>query len=216
MAGGEGGWKIRDREVSGQQLRQADNACGADLPAFCSVSMFWGLVASSATICTNCVRAFWYCSNTEETDPVEVPCGPRRQPSRVPADLCHTLQHLPLAHGVTPASPGAGGRQLPRPLPPLGWYWDPFLCVHVSRATDSNRIQPPAKVVTSRPGWGRLVHSTNRLPRVAPAWGCEGVSWAGDCQETWSSTHRPRVAGVTPTGCRHHTQSRTTKHITTV
>jgi hypothetical protein len=26
--------------------------------------MFWGRVAASATACTNCTRAFWYCSNT--------------------------------------------------------------------------------------------------------------------------------------------------------
>lgn len=169
--GYQGTWKSRDSEVSdceSQQLRQVDNAWGADSPAFCSVSMFWGLVASSATICTNCVRAFWYCSNTKERDPVEVSCGPRRQPSRVPVCLCHTLQHLPLAHGAAPALSGAGAGQIPGPPPPLGRYWDPFLCVYVSRATDRNRMQRPAKVVTSRLGCGRLVHSITRLP-VAPA-----------------------------------------------
>ncbi|KAK2105246.1 hypothetical protein P7K49_014760 [Saguinus oedipus] len=35
--------------------------------------MFWGLVASSATICTNWVRAFWYCSNTEGERVVHLP-----------------------------------------------------------------------------------------------------------------------------------------------
>lgn len=118
-------WDIRDSKVSGpqsQQLRKEGNAWGADSPAFCSVSMFWGLVASSATICTNCVRAFWYCSNTEKRDPVEASYDPRRQPSRVPARLCHTLKHLPLAHGAAPASPSAGGRQIPGLLPLLGRY----------------------------------------------------------------------------------------------
>ena len=72
-------------------------------PAFCSVSMFWGLVASSATIWTNWVRAFWYCSNTVGRDTgwraPRAARGLRRPPSPVGAPG-PTLQHLPLTHGA--------------------------------------------------------------------------------------------------------------------
>lgn len=214
--GGRGPWRVRDSEVSDceSQMRQVDKAWGADSPAFCSVSMFWGLVASSATICTNCVRAFWYCSNTEERDPEEVSCGPRHQASRVPVRLCHTLQHLPLAHGAAPASSGAGGGQIPGPLPPLGRYWDPFLCVYVSRATDPNRMQPPAKVVTSRPGCGRLVQATTRLPRLSHSPGVVRVSLG------WATIRRNGPVHTDPEWLVWRLRvwaphSGTTKHITT-
>ena len=35
------------------------------IPAFWSVSIFWGREASSATVWTNVVLDFWYCSKTE-------------------------------------------------------------------------------------------------------------------------------------------------------
>lgn len=119
------------KSQAGHGLRQAGNTWDAGSPAFCSVSMFWGLVASSATICTNCVRAFWYCSNTEERDPVEPSRDPCLQRSRVPARPGHTLQHLPLAHGEA-GRPGAAGPQVTGPLPPPGLYQNPFLCVYLS------------------------------------------------------------------------------------
>lgn len=77
-------------------------------PAFCSVSMFWGLVACSATICTNRVRAFWYSSNTAERGEVEKYALGARPSGHLPT--APTLQHLPLAHGR-----GARVRS-PRPL----------------------------------------------------------------------------------------------------
>ena len=42
--------------------RRGRRSCST--PAFCKVSMFWGREARSATVCTKCVRDFWYCSNT--------------------------------------------------------------------------------------------------------------------------------------------------------
>lgn len=127
--------------------------------------MFWGLVASSATICTNCVLAFWYCSNTEERDPVEVSCGSRRQPSRVPVCLCHTLQHLPLAHGAAPASSGAGAGQIPGPPPPLGRTVP--LCIRLQ----GNRPQPDTTASKGRDVTARVRKGTlSPAYRVAPAW----------------------------------------------
>lgn len=38
----------------------------AVLPAFWSSSIFCGRFARSATVCTNCILAFWYCSKTAE------------------------------------------------------------------------------------------------------------------------------------------------------
>lgn len=67
-------------------------------PAFCRVSMFWGLVASSATICTNWVRAFWYCSNTAGRDPVE-----RAAPSS-PAPAARRRGARPGSYLAAPAS----------------------------------------------------------------------------------------------------------------
>ena len=80
-------------------------------PAFCSVSMFWGLVASSATIWTNWVRAFWYCSNTAGRGigwrAPRAALGLRRPPSPVGAPG-PTLQHLPLTHGARVSAPVTG------------------------------------------------------------------------------------------------------------
>lgn len=69
--------------------------------------MFWGLVASSATICTNWVRAFWYCSNTAGRDTVEgPPGGPQLPPPAVGAPAPGpTLHHLPLTHGARSSPP---------------------------------------------------------------------------------------------------------------
>ncbi len=40
-------------------------------PALCMGSMFCGRVASSATVCTNVTRSFWYFSNTCSTARVD-------------------------------------------------------------------------------------------------------------------------------------------------
>lgn len=126
--------------------------------------MFWGLVASSATICTKWVRAFWYCSNTAGRGRWggRARCPPSPPPRRPPGRPRPTLQHLPLTHGAA-----ARAR---RPLRAQGlvgrggdrrdaWASDgrrSSLCTRVSRATDRNRNaavsrQRPVPGVTSRP-----------------------------------------------------------------
>lgn len=129
--------------------------------------MFWGLVASSATICTNCVRAFWYCSNTADGThggaggpvPPRLPPPARRGAAR------------PGAHLATPAS-DSWRRQLAARGPSAPGLRDRrggdrgddsasdgsrfSLCTRVSRATDRNRNatvsrQRPVPGVTSRP-----------------------------------------------------------------
>lgn len=121
---------------------------GEGSPAFCSVSMFCGLVASSATICTNWVRAFWYCSNTAGRDTLERTArGPWAPPPPVGAPG-PTLQHLPLTHGALATNSAAPGSSAPglrvRGGGDRGDRSDSdgsqvSLCTRVSRATDRNR-----------------------------------------------------------------------------
>lgn len=117
-------------------------------PAFCSVSMFWGLVACSATICTNRVRAFWYSSNTGERGKVEQPPPsppslPRRHPVGAPVHSslpCSTWRWL-----MAPCV----GSTLRDPLAP-GW----LLCVPTLRG---NRPEPERSRPLATVGPGRDV-----------------------------------------------------------
>lgn len=99
--------------------------------------MFWGLVACSATICTNRVRAFWYSSNTGERGKVEqpppLPPIPTPAPSRRGArPQLPTLQHLALAHGAV------RGVHSPRPLGPRLTA----LCTHAPGQPTGTGTQP--------------------------------------------------------------------------
>lgn len=62
--------------------------------------MFCGLADSSATACTKCVRARWYCSNTAGGSAGAAGERPSARPAPAPPPRPRpTLQDLPLAHG---------------------------------------------------------------------------------------------------------------------
>lgn len=62
--------------------------------------MFCGLADSSATACTKCVRARWYCSNTAGGSAGAAGERPSARPAPTPPPRPRpTLQDLPLAHG---------------------------------------------------------------------------------------------------------------------
>ena len=63
-----------------------------DKPAFCSVSMFCGFVACSATVWTNVVLAFWYCSKTETLG-----SGQRLLTKNIPLPILPYLEELVLS-----------------------------------------------------------------------------------------------------------------------
>ena len=181
--------------------RGATRGQGAGSPAFCRVSMFWGLVASSATICTNWVRAFWYCSNTAGVGG-ETRCSrrsrrPRRQPRRgAPGP---TLQHLPLTHGDKPGGDAAGprpacedaeGATAATPRPPTGAG---SLCVPASPGQPTGTGTRPSRG-NGRPGRDvtAAVPGAGGQPRGSCA--CRGPGGP--------SRSRPVAVAVVHRGCR--------------
>ena len=71
------GGQIHQKDKRGNERRTLSSSNGRSsciTPAFCITSMFWGRVAASATLCTNCTRAFWYVSKickSEEDIPAD-------------------------------------------------------------------------------------------------------------------------------------------------
>lgn len=171
--------------------------------------MFWGLVASSATICTNWVRAFWYCWNTAERDTVEraAPWSPgsrrqcggaRRSPylaapasdswSRSSAPAAARGAWLVRALPASPRSPGATAR-----APRLGR--EPVLSVYL-RLPD-NRPEPERGPLASTVSTGSDVRAAG--PRT-PEDGQPGETppeGAPDCQT------RTAAAGVVHGECHY-------------
>ena len=78
-------------------------------PALCMGSMFCGRVASSATVCTNATRSFWYFSNTWST-------------ARVDAIALSTNQIQTRSTGAARTQCHGSGTR-PNPPVPLGRFW---------------------------------------------------------------------------------------------